>query len=277
MSDDKRVVAIITGAAGGLGAVMTAALLEAGVYVVAADIAAAAERAKELAAAAEAKGHRDRLVLATGDVTSYEDCHGIVEHTIRAFGGVHVLVNNAALYQNQFIEQPLSKPGTFLDVPLDQWNKLIDVNVNGPFYMARAVAPYLIAQGWGRIVNLVTSLPTMNRAGASPYGASKAFMETVTSSWAEDLVGTGITVNALFPGGAADTPMIPTSEPRDRATLVRPDVMAAPIVWLCSRASDGVTGYRISAKLWNKADDTKTNLDRSATMAGWRIVPMPTA
>ena len=76
--------------------------------------------------------------------------------------------------------------------------------------MAKALVPRLIAQGWGRIVNITTSHGTMvTRAGRPPYGPTKAALEAATVIWAKDLAGTGVTVNALLPGGAADTRMIP--------------------------------------------------------------------
>ena len=101
--------------------------------------------------------------------------------------------------------------------------------------MAKAVAPALVAQGWGRIVNIVTSHFTMVMDGFSPYGPSKAALEAATVIWAKDLAGTGVTVNALLPGGPGNTRMIPLDEVPDRSTLVQPEVMMAPITWLMSR------------------------------------------
>src|SRR5436309_7537851 len=116
--------------------------------------------------------------------------------------------------------------------------------------MTRAIAPRLIEQGWGRIVNIVTSFFTMMMDGFSPYGPSKAALEAATAIWSKDLAGSGVTVNALLPGGPANTRMIPQSEVADRATLVQPEVMMAPIVWLMSARSDGITGRRIIVKEW---------------------------
>jgi 3-oxoacyl-[acyl-carrier protein] reductase len=270
MSTKLDCVAIITGAAGGLGSVMTLALLEAGARVVATDIPAAEPRMAELVTAAERTGARDRLLLVYGDVSSYADCKAMVDATVRHFGAVHVLVNNAALFINSFTEHVLSAPPPFTDVPVEQWTKIIGINVNGPFYMAHVTAPHLIAQKWGRIVNLVTSYGTMVRGGVSPYGQSKAALEAGTAIWSADLAGTGVTVNALLPGGAADTSMIPVADRADRSTLVNPSVMAAPIVWLASRDSDGTTGRRIIAKDWDPTVTSAEALRKASTPAAWR-------
>jgi NAD(P)-dependent dehydrogenase (short-subunit alcohol dehydrogenase family) len=89
--------------------------------------------------------------------------------------------------------------------------------------------------------------------GLSPYGPSKAGLEAATAVWAKDLSGTGVTVNALLPGGAANTRMVPKEEAPDRTKLVQPEAMMAPIVWLMSQASDGVTGRRFVARDWDPA------------------------
>ncbi len=91
----------------------------------------------------------------------------------------------------------------------------------------------------------------MRRRGFSPYGPSKAALESETAIWAQDLAGTGITVNALLPGGATLTGMIPASVADEiKAKLLRPDIVVAPLLWLASQASDGVTGQRLDASRW---------------------------
>jgi NAD(P)-dependent dehydrogenase (short-subunit alcohol dehydrogenase family) len=82
---------------------------------------------------------------------------------------------------------------------------VIDTNVNGPFMTARCAVPFMLKAGWGRIVNVSVSQGTMRRRGFSPYGPSRAALESETIIWAQDLEGTGVTVNALLPGGATLT------------------------------------------------------------------------
>jgi len=135
--------------------------------------------------------------------------------------------------------------------------------------MAKAVMPHFMQQRWGRIVNIETSLFTMMMDGFSPYGPSKAALESATVIWSKDLAGTGVTVNALAPGGPADTRMIPETEVRDRSTLIGPEVMVPAIVWLMSPQSDGVTGRRIIAKEWNAERLRSEPIETIGVPAGW--------
>src|SRR2546421_716429 len=112
---------------------------------------------------------------------------------------------------------------------------------------ARAV-PLLLQAPRGKIVNISMNHETMRRRGFVPYGPSRASAESLALIMAEDLRPHGVDVNMLLPGGATATGMIPDDVPQDvRARLLSPDVMAEPILYLCSHASDGVTGARIVA------------------------------
>ncbi|WP_425437343.1 SDR family oxidoreductase [Novosphingobium guangzhouense] len=92
---------------------------------------------------------------------------------------------------------------------------------------------------------------TMRRRGFSPYGPSKAALESATAIWAQDLAGSGITVNALLPGGATLTGMIPKGLPDSaRSGLMSPEIVVAPLLWLCSDAAAAVTGKRLDARRW---------------------------
>jgi 3-oxoacyl-[acyl-carrier protein] reductase len=132
--------------------------------------------------------------------------------------------------------------------------------------MARAAAPHMLAQHWGRIINISMSFETMRRAGFSPYGPSKAALESETIIWSQDLAGTGVTVNALMPGGATLTGMISQTFPEaQRKNLLDPDVMVAPLLWLASPRADGVTGRRFLAHRWRGEEDVA-----AAEESGWR-------
>jgi 3-oxoacyl-[acyl-carrier protein] reductase len=106
-------------------------------------------------------------------------------------------------------ESFLTQPTRFWETDPETWRMVIDTNVNGPFLMARATAPHMLKSGWGRIINMSMSYATMRRRGFSPYGPSKAALESETQIWAQELDGTGVTVNAVLPGGATLTGMIP--------------------------------------------------------------------
>ena len=137
--------------------------------------------------------------------------------------------------------------------------------------MGRAVAPYLMAQNQGRIVNVTTSLNTMIRGGNMPYGQSKASLEAATASWAEDfeVAGSSVTANVLVPGGAADTPMVPHESPYNREKLVKPEAMVAPAIFLASDDSEGVNSMRFLGRLWDPGASDQDNLKASGSPAAW--------
>jgi NAD(P)-dependent dehydrogenase (short-subunit alcohol dehydrogenase family) len=117
------------------------------------------------------------------------------------------------------------------------------------FLMARAVVPCFIEQGHGKIVNITINHETMTRRGFVPYGPSRAGSEALSRVMEQDLAPYGVTVNQLLPGGATATGMIPDDVPEAvRRTLLDPAVMGPPICFLCSPASDGLTGARIVAR-----------------------------
>jgi 3-oxoacyl-[acyl-carrier protein] reductase len=255
VSDDS--VVIVTGAAGGLGGTMSRGLLAAGRRVVGFDIV-------------DAGIDHERYFGVTGSVRSPDDCARAVDQAIEHFGAVHGVVNNAGMGMGKIDLRAQLAQLSFYEIPADGWQALIDTNVNGPFLMARAIAPHLIKQGWGRIVNVTTSYTTMIREHFSPYGPAKAALEAATVIWSRDLKESGVTVNVLIPGGAADTPMVPPEAQRDRSKLIQPSVMISPVTWLMSHASDGVTGYRFIGNDWDPAASPEQNVKKAGTLAGWR-------
>lgn len=248
---------------------MTLALIRSGVRVAVADLPASAAEARELMTIAGQEGLQDRLVYVECDVTQWQDCVNAVKTTVDKFGAVHGLVNNAGVGMQNIGNVLVGTRKRFFEVEADTWRKAIDANFNGAFMMAKAIAPKLIEQGWGRIVNIVTSFYTMMMDGFSPYGPSKAALESATVIWSKDLAGTGVTVNALLPGGPANTRMIPQGEVADRSTLIQPEVMMAPIVWLMSARSNGVSGRRIIAKEWDTERLQREPPDKVGSPAGW--------
>jgi 3-oxoacyl-[acyl-carrier protein] reductase len=253
-------VAIVTGGGRGLGRAMTLGLARAGAAVVA---IASRERGEVESIAAEsvAPGH---VLPLLADVTKQEDCRRVVAAALDRFGRLDVLVNNAGRGMKYVSEGFMTEPTRFWEVAPETWRLVIDTNVVGPFLMARAAVPVMLKAGWGRIVNVTINAETMRRRGFSPYGPSKAALESETIIWAQDLAASGVTVNALLPGGAALTGMIPASYPdRLRAQLLDPAIMVPPLRWLASARSDGLTGRRFVATSWREDDP------ESAAAAGW--------
>ena len=257
---------IVTGAGSGLGQAMTLGLAAAGADVLALDIvkSRAAETAK---LAREKKGGK---VVAHGcDVRSEEACAEAVETAKSKLGALTGVVNCAGLGMNYLRPDFHARPLHFWEADPARWQDVIDVNIRGPFLLARAAVPHLIAAKWGRIVNVTTSFNTMMRGANMPYGQTKAALEAASSAWSEDLAGSGVTVNVLVPGGAADTPMIPKQSTYDRKKLVKPVVMVAPICWLMSDESDGVTGKRFLGQLWDPKASWRDAMEKAGSPTAW--------
>lgn len=242
--------AVVTGAGRGIGRAITLGLAHAGVRVVA---TAARERAEIEAVAAEAPA--GTIVPIVADVTRDPDAQRVVAAALERFGQLDILVNNAGRGMKYVSPDFMTEPTRFWEVEPATWRMVIDTNVNGPFLMARAAAPHMTRAGWGRIVNVSVSHSTMRRSGFSPYGPSKAALESETIIWAQDLKGTGVTVNALLPGGATLTGMVPDSlSQQARSTLLDPAIMVPPLLWLVSNEADAISGRRVTASQWNEAD-----------------------
>jgi 3-oxoacyl-[acyl-carrier protein] reductase len=151
----------------------------------------------------------------------------------------------------------LTEPTRFWETEPSVWRMIIDTNVNGPFYMARAVVTRLLEQQRaGSIINIGVSYTTMKRRGFSPYGPSKAALESASAIWAQELSEARIRVNVLLPGGRGiNTGMVPSEVPAEvQARLLQPEVMQAPAVFLASDASQELTGRRWIATEWSAAN-----------------------
>ena len=182
--------AIVTGGGRGLGRAMALGLARAGVNVVA---TAARERAEieTVAREAEERCGEARVIPVIADVTQEDDCARVVETAVRHFGRLDILVNNAGRGMKYVSSTFLSEPPRFWEVTPQAWRMVVDTNVNGPFMMARCAAPVMVKAGWGRMVNVSMNYETMRRRCFSPYGPSKAALESETIIWSQDLAGTG--------------------------------------------------------------------------------------
>jgi len=271
MTDNFRLdgkTAIVTGGGRGLGGAMALALVEAGANVIAADLIQKnlAQVEKEAATLSDA----GTLKGVAGNLRQSEDCHRIVDTALSQFGSLDILINNAGLlpsysYPGRFL--PDAAPAKFWNLSDEVIQDVIDTNYVAADRMTRYAVPHMIEKGWGRIVSVTTKLATMNRPGASPYGASKAALEMASEIWMKDLDGTGVTVNILNPGAAGDTPGFATPEEKrvgtasGRLNMMHPDQMRAPAVWLVSNATDGMNGMRFDAVNW---DGTRLAAEQAA-------------
>ena len=244
-------VAIVTGAASprGLGRAMTEALVRAGARVSMMDINQ--QWLDESSNYMREIGGDDCVMTQIVDVTSITEAERSIALTIKELGGLHILVNNAGIAPRNMLMGGETK-NNFWEVSPQEWDRVVAVNSSGPFYMTRTAVPHMLTQGWGRIIGVTTSMNTMYREGGMPYGPSKAAHEALVAMASRELEGTGVTVNVLVPGGMASTDLIPNDADHERANMIQPEVMQAPVVWLASEASDGINGRRFIGYYWNE-------------------------
>ncbi|HAA95144.1 MAG: SDR family NAD(P)-dependent oxidoreductase [SAR202 cluster bacterium] len=261
-------IAIVTGAASprGLGRAMTEALVRAGARVSMTDINQqwldeTSNYMREIAG-------DDCVMTQVVDVSSFGEAERSVERTIEELGGLHILVNNAGVAPRNMLMGG-ETGNKFWEVSAEEWDRVVGVNSNGPFYMTRSVVPHMLAQGWGRIIGVTTSMNTMYRAGGTPYGPSKAAHEALVAMASRELEGTGVTVNVLVPGGMASTDLIPDDTAHQRENMIDPMVMQKPVVWLASEESDGINGQRFIGYYWDEDLPLEERLAKSAAPAAW--------
>jgi NAD(P)-dependent dehydrogenase (short-subunit alcohol dehydrogenase family) len=244
-------VAVVTGGAGGIGTVYGRALAGAGATVVLADLDGdAAEReAMKLSAdgpGADSGARFDALGVQL-DVTSPSSAAAVAEAVTARFGGIDILVNNAAI----MTELP---KGRLVDLSVDDWDLVMRVNVMGTIVCARAVLESMIDRGGGRIIN-GSSAGGFNRGGI--YGVSKYALHSVTTNLAGELAPLGINVNAIAPGLVENESgfiALPAdSSMRAALKSIIPGKKSAPptdlvgtLLLLCSKAGDWINGQTIS-------------------------------
>ncbi len=229
--------AIVTGAAGGIGAAMVRLFAAEGAAVVCADIdLAGAERA----AAAAGGG----AVACRCDVSREADAAAAVALAVERFGGLTILVNNAAAFLPD---------GTVTDIAAADWQRALAVNLTGAFLMSRHAVPAMIAGGGGSIIHVASQFGSVGRPGRSWYCAAKAGLIGLAKAMALDHASHGIRVNSLSPGpvsterilrrygGAAGAQeAIGRRTAQDR--LARPEEIAEAALFLASDASSFMTG-----------------------------------
>ncbi len=273
--------AIVTGGLRGLGRAMALGLADAGDDVLA--VGHIAADVTLLAAELAGSNRKGRVVPLLADLRRPAECDRAVAQARDEFGHVDILVNCAGLTFTtiwpDFYRR--AEPPKFWEASDDIVQSVMDTNYVAADQMARRVAPLLVGAGWGRIVNVTTMLPTMTRATSGPYGASKAALEMATQIWAQQVAGTGVTVNIVNPGAGANTEGI-AEEMRalNRAgkipRLTEPEEMVPPLLWLVSPAGDGVNGYRFDANAWDPYLAPELAARNSGRPAGFILRPVET-
>ena len=181
--------AVVTGGAQGIGRAIVERFLDSGVAGVAIwdrDAALAQKAAGELA-------KRGKVIAVAADVTDYKDVERARDETLKAFGRIDILVNNAGI---------AGMNTTTWDYPVDEWRKVMSINLDGQFHCCKAVAPGMIAQNYGRVVNIASVAGKEGNPNAPAYSASKAAVIALTKSLAKETAGKDISVNAITPAAA---------------------------------------------------------------------------
>lgn len=246
--------AIVTGAGGGIGQAIALALASEGARVVVNDLRLeAAEATLEKIRAAGGEG-----LAVDGDVSKGTDVQRLVEAAMDRFSRLDILINNAGISP----KTPSGDRVPVLEMDEEQWDRVMAVNLRGPFNTCRLAAPYMIQNGWGRIVNITSIMGKIGAPGpfgaryglttpsGAHYCAAKAGLINLTFSLARELAPHGITVNAVAPG-RIETPMAAetSAEMNERmkseiplGEFGRPEDVAAAVMFLVLKSGRHITG-----------------------------------
>lgn len=234
-------IAVVTGGSAGIGKAITRRLAEAGANVVIGDVNDI--QVRELAEELSDKYRRCLGVYV--DVSAEESVASLVETTVREFGKVDILINNAGILFRTRIQ----------DISLEEWNRTLEVNLTGPFLCTKAVLPLMKSNSYGRIVNISSSAgKSVSTLGGAHYTASKAGLLGLTRATAKEVASWGLTVNAVCPG-LIDTGMVrETTSGEELVAFVDsfpikrlglPEEIGDLVVFLCSEKASYITGASI--------------------------------
>ena len=238
----KDQVLIVTGGAHGIGLAYCEGLAAEGARVVVADIDG--QGADAVAASLGEAGH-DALAVTT-DVSQPESTDTMARLTMERFGRIDGIINNAAIYQ-----RPAVTRGPFEEIPVEEWDRLMGVNLRGVFLCCRAVVPHMKAQGSGKIVNISSGTVFYGSTQMLHYVTSKAGVIGLTRSLARELGDYNINVNAIAPGLTVsmdddDEDKLLRFETRMQARSLKrlegPQDLVGAVLFLCSTDSDFMTG-----------------------------------
>ena len=245
----KDQVAIVTGGGNGIGRAFSLGLAAEGAKVVVADVdeQAAEEVVAELTnAGREAPGRGPAWAQACGvDVADAASTEEMARRTLERFGRIDILVTCAAIYANLARKE-------FLEIELEEWNRVLAVNLTGAQLCARAVLPAMKEQGSGSIVNMGSVNTVLAPAGRAHYSAGKAALENLTKTLAREMGPFGVRVNTLSPGlvktGRAAVPEERYERMAQERALrreLRPEDLVGPLVFLCSEDASMITGHSL--------------------------------
>ncbi|MGD0714055.1 MAG: glucose 1-dehydrogenase [Gaiellaceae bacterium] len=232
-------VAVVTGAAQGIGRAIAEGLAAEGARIVVVDLAGAEEAAKSFS---------DGVGI-TADVSNEADVQRLADETVERCGSIDILVNNAGLYASLEMR-------SFEQIPLDEWRRVMDVNVASMFLMCRAIVPVMRANGGGKIVNISSGTPFRGVPFLLHYVTSKGAIVALTRALAKEVGKDNVLVNCVAPGftmsaGVQSHPEV-VEKLRDVSISARilqrdqmPQDVVGAVVYLSGPGSDFVTGQTI--------------------------------
>lgn len=237
-------VVIVTGGGQGIGRAYANAFADAGAITVIAEVNAAL--GEQVAAEINARGHQGSAIAT--DISNPAAVESLIAKVIASHGKIDVLINNASIFST-------IKMRPFTAIPLDEWDRVLRVNVTGTFLMARAVSPHMQAKKWGRIINISSAAVTMGRPNYLHYTTSKAAVIGMTRSLAKELGAHGITVNAVLPGATDTEVERETVTAQQKAAMIAmrsvpreetPEDLVGAVMFLASEASAFISGQSIT-------------------------------
>jgi NAD(P)-dependent dehydrogenase (short-subunit alcohol dehydrogenase family) len=226
-------VALVTGASQGLGRALALAYAKEGASLV------VNSRGEEgiRRVAGEVEGLGAGVLAVVADVSRGEDARRLVEEAVGRFGGIDVLVNNAGL---------LGPRVTIEEYPEEEWRRVIDANLTGPYLVSKAAIPHL--REGASIINVVSGVSVEGRAEWGAYSVSKFGVEGLSQILAAELEGRGVRSNAVDPGGMRTDMRAAAYPEEDPQTRITPEENTAVFLYLASDESKGVTGRRFKAQ-----------------------------
>jgi 3-oxoacyl-[acyl-carrier protein] reductase len=240
----KDRVVIITGAGQGIGRVFAKSFAMAGARAVIAEL----DENKAAAVSEEIMKDGGQALAVATDVANPASIAEMIEVVQDEYGRIDVLINNAGIFST--LEM---KP--FDQIPLDEWEKVLRVNLTGPFLCARAVLPTMRQAKWGRIINIASGAVRLGRPNYLHYIAAKAALAGMSLSMARELGADGITVNAILPGATFTEIERKTVTPAQKERIISmqcvpraevPEDLVGAALFLASEASSFVTGQSIN-------------------------------
>lgn len=237
-------VAIVTGSSRGIGRAIALCLAEEGCKVVV-NSRASGTAARDVALEVEQRLLGGGLAI-QADVTREAEVTAMVEETIRKYGRIDILVNNAGISQGR----------GFLDITLEDWRRMLETNLTGAFLCCKAVIPFMLHGGWGRIINIASTSGLTGGTSGAHYAAAKAGVIALTRSLSSEFAPRGITVNTIVPSKIETDMLWKSLDEKGKEELLKkipvrrfghPEEIGNIAVFLASDRAGYITGEMVVA------------------------------